>query len=459
MSTSYGGKRIRPSLSSEKEHVKAWEAIYRKVKSARPLAGCKALLAYNTVLDRVVKVDAALISKLPKPSTSRRPRRVTNLQDFADTIAYSILSNVALEVVCEPKVFAEISKLGTYKEQIGGQVAIISNLLSKFEKPFIVIHADRFDRRATSLYKGSKALVATSSPSGPKFTPAREFIEDATPQTHYIFEYNIGTAIAAGAAIRSNRLIACPNTPIVFQKDWEEVLPSVASLVDFAFLAGLNHMGDDYVDAFYQVVEHIRFMRMGNPDITVHLELTSTQNLRKLDKILEIVVRNVDSIGLNEAELTDVMDCLGYMPKRGPLGQVEGMLTIMALGPKRVNLHTMDYYLCKVRNTELPSRDGMVYGAIIGAAAAVRGAIPGPRDIATGMKVPVSKHGINMLKAFEQVWLDSETEDLATQGYLEGFGLAAIPTKVVAKPKGTVGLGDMISSISLAAELSFRSKE
>ncbi len=445
-------------MSSEKEHVKAWEAIYRKVKSTRPLAGCKALLAYNTVLDRVVKVDATLISKLPRPSTSRRPRRVTNLQDFADAVAYSILSNIALEVVCEPMVFAEISKLGTYREQTGGQVAIVSTLLSKFEKPFIVVHADRFDKRAASLYKGSKALVATSSPTGPKFTSAYEFIEDATPQAHYIFEYNIGTTIATGTAMRSNRLIACPITPIKFQKDWDEVLPSVASLVDFAFLAGLNHMGDDCVDAFLQVAEHIRLMRMGNPEITIHLELTSTQNLRKLEKILEIVARNVDSVGLNEAELIDVMDCLGHMPKRGPIGQVEGMLTIMALGPRRVNLHTMDYHLCKIRNTEQPSRDGMVYGAIVGAAAAVKGTIPGPRDIAAGMKVPVSSHGINMLKAFEQVWLDSETEDLATQGYLEGFGLAAIPTKVVPNPKGTVGLGDMISSTSLAAELSFRSK-
>jgi len=433
-----------------------WEALYEKARRAKPLDGCRALLGYNTVLDRVVRVDAALLSKLPKPSSSRRPRRVANIQDFADALAFSIRSNVAVEVVCEPRAFAEISQLGNHKEQIGGQTAIVANLLSKFRKTAVVVHADRFDRHAAALYNGTNALVAIPSNEGLQFVPAKEFAGGVTPEAHYIFEYGVGTSFASGKAGRSNRMIACPTTPIVFQKGWEDVLPEVASVVDLAFLAGLNHMGDDYEAAFDHVAEHIRLLRSGNPDITIHLELTSTQELRKLERILDIVVRRVDSVGLNEAELLDVMDCLGHRPERGPLGQVEGMLALMGLGPRRIHLHTMGYYLCKMRGPEEPSRDGMLYGALVGAAAAWKGGIPGPRDIAAGAKVPVSRRGIDLLKAFERVWLQEDSDELATRGFLDGFGLAAVPTKVVSRPKGTVGLGDMISGSSLVAELAFR---
>lgn len=434
----------------------SWEALYRKAKDAKPLEGCKALLAYNTVLDRVVKVDAPLLSKLPKPSASRRPRRIKSLQDLADNLAFSIRSNIAMEVVCEPEAFEAISKLSPHREQIGGQTAIVANLLAKFRRSTVIVHADRLDARAASLYEGTNALVAIPSKDGMQLVPAPGFVGAATPEAHYIFEYSIGTSFASGKAGRNNRLIACPTTPIAFQKGWDEILPQVAPLVDFAFLAGLNHMGDDYENAFERVAQHVRLLRSGNPDIMIHLELTSTQELRKLERILDIVVRKVDSVGLNEAELNDVMGCLGHRPERGPLGHVEGMLALMGLGPHRVHLHTMGYYLCKVRGTEQPSRDGMLYGALVGAAAALKGGIPGPRDISAGAKVPVSQRGIDLLKAFEQVWLQSDSEELATKGYLEGFGLAAVPTKVVAHPKGTVGLGDMISGASLAAELAFR---
>ena len=448
--------RNTPAVPRENKEKESWESLYRRIASARPLAGCRALLAYNSVLDRVVKLDEGVLSKLPKPSGSRRPRRVRDLQDFADALAFSIRHNIAMEVVCEQNVFTHISKLGPYREQIGGQTAIITNLLSKFQRSVVIVHADRFDARAAALYRRTKALVALPSHDGMRVVPAEKFVEEVEPEAHYIFEYGSGTEFASGRAGRNNRMIACPTTPIVFQADWEEVLPEIAPLVDFAFLAGLNHMGDDYETAFARVAEHIRLLRIGNPHITIHLELTSTQELMKLEQILHMVVRKVDSVGLNEGELLDVMDCLGHMPERGPLGQVEGMLAIMGLGPNRVHLHTMGYNLCKVRGKEEPARDGMLFGALIGAAAALKGKIPGPRDLDAAMKVPVSARGVDMLKAFEQVWLRQDTEELATKGYLKGFGIAAVPTRVVPKPKGTVGLGDMISSSSLAAELAFR---
>ena len=361
-----------------------------------------------------------------------------------------------MELVCNQKAFSMISRLGPYREQIGGQVAIVGNLLSKFDRSIVIVHADRFDSRAASLYRRTKALVAESSYDGLKLLPAERFHAKVEPESHYIFEYNIGTSFASGTAGRNNRLIACPPTPIQFQEDWENVLPEIASMVDFAFLAGLNHMGESYEPAFNRVAEHIKLLRSGNPKIVIHLELTSTQDLMKLEKILDIVVRKVDSIGLNEAELLDVMDCMGHVPLRGPLGQVEGMLAIMGLGPSRVHMHTSDYYLCKVRGKEEPARNGLLYGALIAAAAAQKGGIPGVKDLQAAMRIPVSERGVNMLKAFEQVWLQQETDELATKGYLEGFGLAAVPTKVVPMPKRTVGLGDMISSASLAAELFFK---
>lgn len=448
-----------PPLPIEKNLVISWEKLYRKVKSSSPLNECRALLAYNTVLDRVVSVDEKLLSKLPKPLQSQRIRRIRNLQDFANALAYSIRNDFALEVVCDKYAYELISELGSHTEKTGGQAAIVSNLLSKFPKTTVIVHADRYDSRAASLFKNSNVKVGIPSAEGLELILAKNYtIENVEPQIHYIFEYRMGTSFASGRAGRSNRIIACPTTPIKFQEGWEDILPDIAQNVDFAFIAGLNHMGDDYEDAFYKVVEHIRLLRLGNPRITIHLELTSTQDLMKLSKIFEIIIRKVDSVGLNEAELIDVMNCLGHKPDRGPLGQVEGMLSIMGLGPKRVHLHTMHYYLCKVRGSEKTTRDGLVFGALIGAAAALRGCIPRPRDLTAAMKVPVSQQGINILKAFEQVWLKQETEELATQGFLDGFGLVAIPTKIVVKPKGTVGLGDMISSASLAAEIAFNKR-
>ncbi len=440
--------------------MRAWEKEYEAALRANPLGGVRALLAYNSVIDKVRAVDDRLLKRLRPPEEAPPifAKTAEDLQDLAEGLCYSISNGLALEVICSPSVIHFLDELGGFEDRPGGQVVTVARLLSDFDAARVLVHPDRFSWEVASLYQGSRAEVSLQIEDKTEYVQAEEFHWECTPEVHYILEYSAGLSFGGSLSPRANRVIAAPQTKILFHGEWEGSLPFVGREVDVFFIAGLNHMGEDYEGSFDKVREHIHAVKAANQDIIVHLEITSVPDLRKREAIVDRILPLADSIGVNEAELADFAFLLGVPRweevRRSAARQLEALHLLRALGVKRVNMHTLGYYMTLSPNPASTVRNALLFAALIGAARA-NGGRPLPQELPQASQVPLSARGLKQLGRLSS-HLNLKGRD--RQSFLqegsceEEENLVAVPTKVVKNPVHTVGLGDVISGASLFAE-------
>lgn len=438
-----------------------WEELYARVGRGNPLRGCRCLLAYNSVLDLVRGVDEEFLAALPTegldPSTfSPEPQ---DLRGVAQALAYSMAHGAALELLCPPELLDRLQALGPHEVRPGGQVVTIATLLSNFSAHRVVVHPDRFDPRVAALYSGTNAVVPRPRKGGLEFIPASTYSWDCQPEVHVILEYAEGQQLPDGPqAPRANRLILAPTTPVQFHPEFEDSLAHVALACDRAILAGLNHMGHHFEESYAVVRRHIETLRSANPALRIHLEFTSMQREEKRGAVLRDLLPLVDSAGLNEVELSEAVQALGapwYREARHDIvAQLRAIRMMQNLGVPRIHLHTLGYYLCATDNHPEACREALLFSALVAAAAALRGRVPNPRDIPEALAVPVSGHGLDRLCALGEHFTEKGLagDAFAATGILEPEGLVLVPTKVVERPRTTVGLGDLISGAAFAVE-------
>lgn len=446
----------------DKATVKGWEEKYEAASKGNPLEGVRGLLAYNSVIDKVLSLDEGVLARLrePKQVPPIFAKAADDLQDLAEGLCYSISNGLALEVICSEKVIRFLESMGDYEERPGGQVLTVARLLSDFAAGGIFVHPDRFSQKMASLYRGVEAKVPLDAGEGEgvRYVKAEDFHWDCTPEAHYILEYPKGLSFGGGPSPRANRFIAAPETRIIFHDGWEASLPTVCKECDLFFLAGLNHMGEDYEDSFQAVREHLLIAKAANPTLKVHVEITSVPDLMKREAIIDRVLPLVDSVGLNETELADIAFLQGLPSwekvRSDPVYQLEAMHLIQALGVKRVNMHTLGYYLCLSPNPVKEVRNTLLFAGLVGTARAATGRSPRPADICVARKFPLSQKGkkglarlgdLMALKGFSR-------REMVEEGWCPEENLVAVPTMLVSRPGHTVGLGDTISGAAVFSE-------
>lgn len=438
-----------------------WEAHYGEALGDNPLAGARGLLAYNSVVDNVRILDDAFLGQLdPPPQVPPLfAKAVEDLQDLAEALCYSVSNGLALEVICSPRVIRFLEEAGGYTPRAGGQVPTVARLLSDFGAERVLVHPDRFNWEVASLFQGSRARVPLVIRGNPERVPAWEFYWACEPEVHYMLEYPVGLAFGGPPAPRANRLIAAPTTQIQFHREWERALPEASRACDVFFLAGLNHMGEAYEEAFRRVREHIRTAKGANPSLVVHLEITSMPDLRKREAVLQEIVPLVDSLGANEAELADLAFVLGLprweAVRKEPHQQVRALQLLRALGPDRVHLHTQGHYMVLSSTPPPRVRRSLLFAALAGAARAQSGASPRPEDLKAVAEVPLAAGGLRALDAVaDALGLRGKARRvLREDGWVEEENLVMVPSRLVSRPAFTVGLGDIISGASVFGEV------
>ncbi len=437
-----------------------WEEHYGVVSRQNPLRGTRALLAYNSVLDRVRLLDKPWLARLPSP-TAVPPlfaKEVEDLEDLAEALAHSITHGLALEVLCSDGVIGFLKDTGGFEGRPGGQVVRVARLLSNFGAARILVHPDRFNWELASLYEGTSAQVPLRLAGGVEYALAEEFYWECAPEVHYILEYPKGLAFGDGPSPRANRLIAAPRTRIQFHPEWEQALSEAGRASDLFFIAGLNHMGEDFEESFRRVRDHIRTAKATNPKLAVHLEMTSTPDLRKREAVLDEIVPLLDSLSVNEAELADLAFLLGLpnweSVREDPVRQLEALHLLRALGVPRVNMHTLGYYLTLSAHPVERVRRSLLFAALVGTGQALLGRSPDPRVLPRALAVPLAERG---LAAMETLARGMGLGDTARSAFLEdGWHrqeeLVMVPTRLVNRPRYTVGLGDTISGAAVFGE-------
>ncbi len=437
-----------------------WDAHYARAMEGNPLAGVHGLLAYNSVVDNVRVLDAAFLGRLdPPPEVPPLfAKPAEDLRDLAEGLCYSISRGVALEVICGPRVIRFLEEAGGYEPRPGGQVLTVARLLSDFGAETVLVHPDRFNWEVASLYQGSRAQVPLMIRGRTERVPAQQFFWECEPEVHYMLEYPAGLAFGGPPSPRANRFIAAPTTRILFHREWERALPEAARACEVLFLAGLNHMGDAYQEAYRRVREHIRTAKGANPSLVVHLEITSMPDLRKREAVVEEIVPLVDSIGVNEAELADLAFTLGLprweAVREDPAQQVRALELLRALGVDRAHMHTLGHYLALSPNPSRRVRRSLLFAALVGAARARSGESPRPENLAAAADVPLAKSGLKALDAVAKaLGLQGENRrTLREEGWAEEE-LVVVPARLVSRPVYTVGLGDVISGAAVFGEV------
>jgi len=151
-----------------------------------------------------------------------------------------------------------------------------------------------------------------------------------------------------------------------------------------------------------------------------------------------------DSVGINEVELSWVAEDLGVGDPEKVVNsdpfEIEKVATYLreSRNLSRVHVHTLGYYLSSIDGEKVDEKrewKALAFAALAAGKKAKDGVIKTAEEVKEVMNVPLSPVG---LEAFER---------------LKKKGVLVLPTKVIERPKLTVGLGDTISSLAFTLSL------
>lgn len=435
--------------------MSSWQALLNRVGEHNLLSGCRAIVAYNEVVDKVHIVSQRDIDELPEGS-SRKPFAVIgNIADFALVLNQCLCRGTALETRAEDQIFSKLEHKYDFTNRIGGQAAIIGALISRFSGRGVVVHPDRVDNELGELLRDERIFVPSFEDGKLRLRRIHELDSGIRCERHLIFEFKEGLRSISGTSCpRQNRLIIDPVSRIQISADFEKSLQLLASDCDVFIAAGLDHMGEDYKDAFPRVASHADSIRRANPDAVLHLEITHMRETEKIRSLLEDVLPHFDSIGLNESELAilhSVATDREIPHDISPRYQAKALEYLTGLGPKRVHMHNLGYSLRAGRTKSvLGSIRSLAFGAAVVCTAASKGELPDPEDL-IGMPLSPSRRGLRVAEELEDALIHSASgSDLADE---EADGIICLPAPIAENPRMTVGLGDCISGASVCAEV------
>ncbi|AKB75613.1 ADP-dependent phosphofructokinase [Methanosarcina lacustris Z-7289] len=479
--------------------IEEWEQRHKEAfydaKEALPyLDGM--FVAYNSNIDAIRHLTEEDLSKLiglfDEAEVQERvavyPREIAEPMDFVARLLISMREGKAAEVPAYTADTHEWLKehLGFDYARMGGQAGIISNLLARLELKKVVAYIPWLSEEQAEYFAATGNLLHPTVENGKVFLkpPGEAFKPGTGSKVNWIFEYSKDMKVTcAGSTFtvpRDNRLIIS-SRPKWLRLDMDkQIYEQLDTLlpVDGAMLSGYQMIKEeyedgstykDYVENSVKVIEKLKSL---NPELRIHVELTSIQNRVIRKAILtEIVAKHVHSMGLDTVEVANALNVLGYeelsysVIKKGENGIMslyQGAIQLMKdLNLERVHVHSLGFYICILAKghplTLKEHRDALLFSSVLAAAQALDGKIENLTEAEAGLEVPVSAKGLEDIENFQLYCTGRKlcSSDEFEYGYIYGpdHDAVLIPSKVVDKPKATVGIGDTISAGAFVAML------
>jgi ADP-dependent phosphofructokinase/glucokinase len=429
------------------------------------------LLAYNTNIDAIKYLDSEDLEKRIEnvgresvsPYSEELPKRIESIPQLLGSILWSVKRGKAAELFvesCSTRFY--MKRWGWDELRMGGQVGIMANLLGGVYDVPVIAHVPQLSRLQAGLFKDGPIYVPKLEGGRIKLVHPREFSGDEENCVHYIYEFPRGFRVLDFEAPRENRFIGSAddyNPNVVIRPEFEEHFEEIARKVNLAIISGLQALNEDnYMEPLKAVETHLDIL--GEMGIPAHLEFAFTPD-EVVRKAIIGILGKFWSVGLNEVELASVMEVLGenalaekllVSDPVDPITATEAMLKLAEkTGVRRVHFHTYGYYLALTDYKGDFVRDALLFAALAAAAKAMLGDVASIDSVAKVMDVPVNDRA-------------KEVEDRLTREYgmrsgiaeIYGYQLSFVPTKIVAEPKSTVGIGDTISSSAFVGEFALR---
>ncbi|ASJ03341.1 ADP-dependent glucokinase [Thermococcus profundus] len=451
-----------------------WDGLYASAfEGVRNSIGGvgKVLLAYNTNIDAIrylkgedleERIEAAGRDKV-LPYSEELPKRIESVPQLLGSILWSVRRGKAAELFVEScSVRFYMRRWGWDELRMGGQVGIMANLLGGVYGVPVIAHVPQLSRLQAGLFKDGPIYVPKAGNEGIKLVHPKEFEAGEENCIHYIYEFPRGFSVLDFEAPRENRFIGAAddyNPNLVIRPEFEENFGEIAQKAELAIISGLQSLTEEnYREPFETIKAHLDLLE--ERGIPAHLEFAFTPDETVRKEILGILGK-FWSVGLNEVELASIMEVMGEKAIAekllahdpvDPIAVTEAMLKLAEkTGVRRIHFHTYGYYLTLTDYRGEFVRDALLFAALAAAAKAKLGDVRNIDDVVKAMDVPINEKARGVEGALTKEY--SMKDGIAE---VNSYQLSFIPTKIVAKPKSTVGIGDTISSSAFVGEFALR---
>jgi ADP-dependent phosphofructokinase/glucokinase len=410
-----------------------WQELYRNIR--RP--GLQdTVTGFNMNLDRIIPVTRELLD-----SPIFHTREFADLRaHFLHSMQYCIAEEWFVSETAHYSRFVDaFSSAGTVS--IGGQAGIAALHLSGLGISRVVCAAPVHGT-------GSAGILTKAGIIIPEFdsgnTPSVDY-------THLVFEYPPGLIpLAPGVIPRNNRFIVSPvhepGSVIIPEPSMEKFLATISSC-NRAFFSGYQYLRSK--EEFAVAAGQITRMKNLNSSLRVHIECVSATDEEVTRRFVRQILPIADSLGLNERELSHLLSHpdLSIQHNRevtvlSPTQCMEGALSLCTtLDLRRLHLHTFGYYILVIRKDSSDpetSRNALLFASWEAAHAA------------HGTGTEISANGTSAAGAIADLFGQASSPGIFSAG---SYWVIVIPTLIAKNITKTSGLGDILSSTAVVADV------
>ncbi|ENN95936.1 ADP-specific phosphofructokinase [Methanocaldococcus villosus KIN24-T80] len=429
------------------------------MKMLEKIRKVKLFTAYNANVDAIKYLNSndvqRLVDMFDHKEIIRRmeeyPRVIEEPLDFVARLVYSIKTGKPAEVPIVEEMNEWFNKLKYDEERMGGQAGIVANLMATLNIDRVITYVPLLSKKQAEMFH-ENVLYPKLENNKLVFKKIRESYEDVPTKINRIFEFKKGLKFKLGneeiVAKESTRFIAASRPEsyrIGIRDELRPYLPQFG--VDCAFLSGYQGIKEKYKDGktaeyyFEKAKEDIKLLKEGN--IMTHLEFASISNIKIREMVVNYILSEVNSVGMDETEIANVLHILGYEDLSDKIIKnsfvediVEGSKILLDKfnNLEIIQVHTIYFilFVCRKDNPldlkEL--KECLDFSTILAATRAKLGKIESVDDLKEGLKISYNKYR----DMYDKCMIEDD------------YKIAITPSRYVENPKSTVGLGDTISS-------------
>ncbi len=467
----------------------SWQRkLYRA--SFTSLRGAKVLCAFNALIDKIVAFDQRRFAELfhyiepHVASVLRKSKRglarVDSPLDVAAALVAAFKTGKAMHL---PANFQLVNWLHDnfphHVTAIGGQAGIMANQLALIgASP--VLYVPQLSPQLASMF--SPRVMYPKARRSLSFISVRHAGDKKQrTRSNWAIEFKKGDSFTFGnkvfTAPRSNRIIfSSPyHQPPLFETELVHELPRLGESIDAGILSGYQSLQPVYEDGstfeYYLSIEELYLkMLRSHKNIPLHIEYVSTP-FKDIDAaIYQHVARHVDSLGLNEIELVELADKLGFSKLARDIVKSENAVTLHAaaekvmeaLELKRLHVHNLGYHLVLLKkpiDVQKQRRhvNATLFGSLVATSRALHGRAVTRGEVQDALQVPINENGIHqMARMCAHLSLSRHRSEysLMTGAFDTGKHITLIvPGQAASLTRRTTGLGDTLSACSFLAGL------
>jgi ADP-dependent phosphofructokinase/glucokinase len=404
--------------------------------------GHKMLLGYTSDLDVVIEWNDETFADILSTYLKEEPTLasgdvIDSIQSFARIVCYYMIHGLGGEIdIADGSICEYLESRFKTAYVLGGTCAQGAAALNAVGFPVLIHITDRSKAVCSLLDRPGVEMVVAGRPS-----PIMEGASAEPPVRHMILQYSKDTRIAVNGEIYtipvSNRLIMDfdkIHKYLPIDRDFLRYGESASGELRAYGISGFNAIVDTAImeERTTELAAHFRRLKDRNPDCRIYLEDAHYLNFDLKRIVFAKFAGLVDIFSMNEEELVDHSDRLGFATDKDDLTSVLEGLAVLAreYSMRGIVLHTKDYSLyCGEEQRGVDIEKGLTLGNLLAGTRARVGRYGSYADCGETLRLPLSPVGT----AFH--------EQLARIGDI-GKSVFLVPSRYMEKPKYTIGLGD-----------------